>query len=142
LRGEPVGTTTEILFQFETKGVVVTTGISDFIEGRVAQILGTRFVYQPCTLAELDRIPAPIVTVKPQYPAELAAKGVKGDVTVEFYIDEAGMIRVPAVSVNDDSRLCALAVAALRQWKFEPPTRNGHPVLVKASQVFKFGPRS
>jgi outer membrane biosynthesis protein TonB len=50
-------------------------------------------------------------------------------------------VRVPAVSINDDSVLTALAVAALRQWRFEPPTRNGSPVLVKASQVFNFGAR-
>jgi outer membrane biosynthesis protein TonB len=35
-----------------------------------------------------------------------------------------------------------LAVVALRQWKFEPPARNGRPVLVKATQVFNFGPNS
>ena len=48
-------------------------------------------------------------------------------------------MRVPSVSVEDDSLLTSLAVAALRQWRFEPPTRNGNPVLVRASQVFNFG---
>lgn len=143
LRGEPAGTTVEIFFQFEAKGVVVSTcNFNDIIEERVARIIGVHYVYQPCSLAELDRIPTPIIAVKPQYPAELADKGVKGSVTVEFYIDETGTIRVPAVSVKDDSQLSALAVAALRQWKFEPPTRNGRPVLLKASQLFRFGPGS
>ncbi|HUL54564.1 MAG TPA: energy transducer TonB [Opitutaceae bacterium] len=143
LRGEAVGTTVEMFFQFEARGVVVSTcNFNDVVEKRVADIMGIHYVYQPCSLAELDRIPTPIVAIKPQYPVELAEKGVKGSVTVEFYIDETGAIRVPAVSVKDDSQLSALAVIALRQWKFEPPTRNGRPVLVRASQLFNFGPGS
>jgi hypothetical protein len=46
---------------------------------------------------------------------------------------------MPAGSQKDDSQLIALAITALRQWRFEPPTRNGRPVLVAAIQVFNFG---
>jgi TonB family protein len=140
LRGEPVGTTVELIFHFEAKGVVVSTSsVSDAIEAHILRMMGTRYIYQPCSLRELDRIPTPIITVSPLYPKELVVHGVKGKVTVEFYIDESGAVRVPAVSIDDDSVLTGLAVAALRQWRFEPPTRNGNPVLVKASQVFDFG---
>jgi TonB family protein len=143
LRGEPVGTTVELLFFYEAKGVVVSTlNPIDRIDMFMSQIIGEHDTYRPCSLRELDRIPTPVVTVKPQYPGDLADKGVKGKVTVGFYIDETGVVRLPAVSVKDDVELTALAVAALRQWKFEPPTRNGRPVLVKASQVFYFGPGS
>ncbi|MDD2762958.1 MAG: energy transducer TonB [Opitutaceae bacterium] len=141
LHGEPVGTAVKLLFHYEGKGVVVSSGNnSDFLEAWNMRLMAGRYAYRPCSLRELDRIPLPIVTVAPQYPKELADQGVKGRVTVEFYIDETGAIRVPAVSGNDNSELTALAVAALRQWKFEPPTRNGVAVLVKASQVFNFGP--
>ena len=34
--------------------------------------------------------------------------------------------------------LTSLAVNVIGQWKFEPPIRNGVPVLVRASQVFRF----
>jgi TonB family protein len=140
LQGEPVGTTIELIFHFEAKGVVVSTStVSDVIEAHILRLMGTRYIYQPCSLRELDRIPTPIVTVAPQYSKELADHGVKGKVTVEFYIDETGTVRVPAVSVKDNGVLTALAVASLRQWRFEPPTCNGNPVLVKASQVFNFG---
>lgn len=140
LRGEKVGTTVELVFNFEAKGVVVSTSsASDILEAQFLRRIGEHYVYEPCSLRELDRIPTPIVTVAPAYPAELPKRGVKGQVAVDFYIDERGAVRVPAVSVNDDSVLTSLAVAALRQWRFEPPTRNGIPVLVKASQVFNFG---
>jgi TonB family protein len=139
LQGEPVGTTVELFFYFEAKGVVVSTSsAADVFDRQLMRIIGDRYAYQPCSLRELDRIPTPVVTVKPLYPGELADKGVKGKVTVDFYIDETGAVHLPAVSVKDDVELTALAVAALRQWKFEPPTRDGHPVLVKASQEFDF----
>jgi outer membrane biosynthesis protein TonB len=68
----------------------------------------------------------------------LADKGVKGQVTVEYYIDETGAVRMPAVSADDNPILGALTVIAIGQWKFTPPTSRGKGVLVKASQVFDF----
>ena len=41
-------------------------------------------------------------------------------------------------SAEDDNLLTALAINALSQWKFEPPTSHGRAVLVRASQVFNF----
>jgi TonB family protein len=139
LRGSPVGTTIEVFFYFEAKGVVVSTTTIDQLEGILSFAEG-RYAYRPCSLRQLDRIPTPLVTVKPLYSDELAKKGVRGKVTVDFYITEKGEVRMPAVSPYDNSHLTALAIEALRQWKFEPPTRNGNPVLVKATQVFNFSP--
>ena len=139
LHGIPVGTTIEIFFYFEAKGVVVSTTAIDQLEGILAFAEG-RHAYRPCSLRQLDRIPTPLVSVKPLYSDELAKKGVRGKVTVDFYITEKGEVRMPSVSPYDNSQLTALALDALRQWKFEPPTRNGNPVLVKASQVFNFSP--
>ena len=138
MRGEPVGTTIEIYFYFEARGVVVSTTTIDELE-RATLFETGRYVYQPCSLRELDRIPTPLTTVAPVYPSELARKGVHGRVSVDFYIDETGVVRMPAVSPRDNIELTALSLEALRQWRFEPPTRNGKPVLVKASQVFSFG---
>jgi TonB family protein len=138
LRGEPVGTTIELYFYFEAKGVVVSTTMMENMAKNPILILN-RNAYKPCSLRELDRIPTPLTAVAPQYPAELASKGVRGKVTVDFYIDETGVARMPSVSSHDNSELTALSIGALRQWKFEPPTRNGKPVLVRATQVFNFG---
>lgn len=140
LDGEAVNATSELTFIFRVRGtMVVSQNISENLEARTLQLLGTSLRYKPRTLKELDRIPTPIVVVKPQYPKELARQGVRGKVTVDFYIDEKGDVRMPSASHDDDSRLSALAIAALQQWKFEPPTWRGRPVLVKASQVFDFG---
>jgi outer membrane biosynthesis protein TonB len=138
LRGEPVGTTVELSFYFEAKGVVVSTTSADILEGQLMRIMKGSYAYQPCSLRELDRIPTPIVTITPQYSSALAQKGVKGKVTVEFFIDETGAVRLPAGSAKDDTLLTALAIDALHQWKFAPPTSKGRGVLVKASQEFDF----
>ena len=138
MRGEAVGTTIEVFFYFEAKGVVVSTTTIDELEKAMLFQYG-RYVYKPCSLRELDRIPTPLTIVAPVYPAQLVQKGVRGKVTVDFYIDETGTVRMPSVSPRDNSELTALSIEALRQWKFEPATRLGKPVLVRASQVFKFG---
>ena len=140
LRGEPVGATVELDFNFESQGTLVVSQTSiDNLQARLLQLMAGAYVFRPCSLKELDRIPTPIFTVSPIYPRELADKGVKGRVVITFYIDETGTVRMPAGSVDDDSRLISLAIAALRQWRFEPPTRSGKPVLVAAEQTFNFG---
>jgi TonB family protein len=138
LQGGPVGTTIELVFNYEAKGVVVSASCTDFLEGQLIRIMGDRYTYQPCSPRKLDRLPTPIVTITPQYSGALAQKGVKGKVTVEFFIDETGAVRLPAASAKDDTLLTALAIDALKQWKFAPPTSKGRGVLVKASQEFNF----
>ena len=141
LRGEPVGATTELVFHFEVHGVlVVSQTVTENLEARVLQLLARAYAYRSYSLKELDRIPTPVYTVSPQYPRELADKGVKGKIAIDFFIDETGAVRMPAGSASDDDRLSGLAIAALRQWKFEPPTHDGRPVLAQATQVFNFGP--
>jgi len=142
LKGEPVGTTVVILFNFAASGAVVSLSSPfDPIEERIVKMKGGGFLYRACPLNELDRIPEPQVIVKPRYSSVLFDQGIKGTVTVEFYIDETGAVRMATVSAMDNLVLCALAIDAVNQWKFTPPTRKGRTVLVKASQVFDFRKR-
>jgi TonB family protein len=139
LEGTPVGTTVELDFHFEAKGVVVSTcGPSDLIEARIMRMMDGRYVYQPCKPWKLDRTPAPLVTIAPRYPGEIAKQGVKGVVTIDFFIDETGAVRLPAGVKTEDNMLTALALDAMKQWKFTPPTSRGKGVLVKARQEFDF----
>lgn len=135
LGGEPVGTQTEIVFNFQAVGVVLDYGVSErylerFTEGQAA--------YRPCSLKELDRVPARIQASSPRYPDELARKGIVGHAVVEFYIDESGTVRMPAVVSADFNELGIFAIAAIESWKFEPPTSNNKPVLARVRQSFDF----
>jgi len=141
LRGDPVATATEVTMNFEVQGtVVVSLTSSEALAAWLNSLHRDGENYFPRTLRELDRIPTPITAPAPAYPRALVEQGRSGTVTVNFYIDETGAVRLPAVSSSDNMELAALAIVALHQWKFEPPTCKGVPVLVKANQVFNFRP--
>ncbi|OHE79333.1 MAG: hypothetical protein A3G75_08735 [Verrucomicrobia bacterium RIFCSPLOWO2_12_FULL_64_8] len=141
LHGEPIACTTELWVRYETEGVIVVSHIGfEQVQARLFELLPRSFAYRPHTLRELDRIPTPITVVQPTYTRDMAAKGIQGTVRVDFYIDETGTVRLPAAVSEENFNLAGLAIPALSQWKFEPPTCQGKPVLVKASQVFSFTP--
>jgi TonB family protein len=128
----------DVLFQFKDQGVIVQTLPGALERRALTGFVQEHYVYQSCNLRELDRIPTPVHVVRP---------AVKGDrdkhsITVNFYIDETGKVRMPAVARESaDDIYAAAAVAAVEQWRFEPPLRKGQPVLVYAQQEFTFRPK-
>jgi TonB family protein len=140
LDGEAVPVQTELRFDFSVEGAVVTSNITerfldDLFDGRSSR----REVYRPSRRSELDRVPAKIAGDAPQYATEAESDGVRGSVEVRFYIDERGEVRMPSVAAGQHPYLTERAVAAVKSWKFEPPTSRGRPVLVVAAQKFDFG---
>jgi TonB family protein len=97
------------------------------------------FEYHASSLDDLDQMPKPLAITSPVYPEEWRVQGIVGRTTIQFYIDETGRVRFPSVLKADHDNLGALAAAAVRQWRFAPPTSQGKPVLVRARQVFSFG---
>lgn len=140
VHGETVPVVREIHFTFTRTGVVVDniSGL-DMLAREVDRFNRNQPAYRARTLKELDHIPVPITVVQPSYP-ETVAEGKTVAVTVEFYIDETGAVRLPAVLERTSSELAYRALEAVRAWKFEPPVRNGKPVLVLTRQEFHFMP--
>ncbi len=138
--GQPIAAATEIAVKFAVEGTVVVslTPLESLNLRIYAMFNNNPNAYRPRTLSELDRIPTPIAAPPPGYPERLTHPGASGQVTVSFYIDESGTVRLPSVDVTEDPELASAAIDALRNWKFEPPTCKGHPVLVRASQRFNF----
>ena len=91
-------------------------------------------------MRDLDRIPTPLHIVKPVLPTRLPKGSAPVEVTVDFYIDETGHVRMPAVDRSEDNAPAWAAVQAVAQWTFAPPTVNGVPVTVLATQSFVFKP--
>ncbi len=141
-RGEPIAAATEVGVKFAVEGtVVVSLTPMESLNLRLYSLFnGAPDSFRPRTLSELDRIPTPIAAPSPGYPERLTKAGASGQVTVSFYIDENGAVRLPSVDASEDPELAAAAIDALRNWKFEPPTCKGRPVLVRASQQFNFRP--
>jgi len=134
--GEPIATIMEVTFNFEVNGVMLVQKFGDFTT--VPTDFGAECEYQACSLKKLDGIPTPVRVVPPTYPREWAEQGVTGRVVVDFYIDETGKTRFVAAPSSAHASLAGIAVAAVNQWQFAPPTRKGKPVLVHAQQLFDF----
>jgi len=137
--GVPVPAQIELTVNLSATGVVVSMTSSDVVDAYLERIMGDRLKYRPSHPNEIDRVPVRTNTVAPKYAEQALKEGVRGKVQVHFYIDENGVARMPAIDRTDHPYLAEIAVAAVREWKFEPPTAKGHPVMVEASQEFDFG---
>jgi TonB family protein len=137
--GEPVSVCLTLTFNFEVKGVVISIMAADTVES-LFPWMTAREIYRPCTLRDLDRIPVPLHSVAPVFPRQLADTLQPCDVTVEFFIDEKGAVRMAHVVGRPPRILAGLALEAIDQWKFEAPTSRGRPVLVCVQQLFHFVP--
>lgn len=138
-RGEPIETVLTLDLQFEASGLLirdVQAGEPDFAEEYRAR----EFAFRPHRLDELDRTPQRLAGAPPVYPRRWEERGVSGDVVVSFYIDQTGRTRMPVATKAAHPLLAGAAVAAVDQWQFEPPTRDGQPVLLRTSAQFSFAP--
>jgi hypothetical protein len=63
-------------------------------------------------------------------------------VVLDFYIDTEGRPRMPVVLSAAHDVYAIAAMEALLQWRFAPPTRQGRPAIVRATQQFSFAARS
>lgn len=139
LDGDPVATQITLTFNITVEGVVVSGNIvNHFLFDHFDRMGDGHFAYRLRAASELDRLPARVNTVATKYALEAEKQGVRGKVRVHFYIDEQGAVRLPAVDSAAESYLSEKAVTAIREWRFEPPTHLGQPVVVAANQEFDF----
>jgi TonB family protein len=136
--GHAIGIVGTVSFRFLVGGTVAV----DLRAGDNLPRFGPQstFVYRAVELKELDGVPAPVHVVQPIYPQAWADSGLKGSATIEYYIDESGRTRMPAIVTATDDRLGAVAAAAVAEWRFDPPLRGGAPALVRIEQDFHFEP--
>jgi TonB family protein len=135
---EPVGWVREINLYFRRDGLSVVSVAAEEIPSpfRLTAHGDEAIEYHACSLRDLDRIPVPLHVVAPTASLRPDA----GDVTVDFYIDEEGRVRIPVARATSDVAFANAAADAVSQWQFEPPTSKGKPVLVHAVQIFTTKP--
>jgi TonB family protein len=137
--GRPVGVRTELRFEFQTTGRVVSLMAIETPELLLKQMgIGPRLITQVCNLQELDRPIAPVNPASPAHPRAPGATTAPRSVLVDFYVDETGQPRMPVVVSSDHDLLAQAAIGALTRWRFTPPTRAGRPVSVRVRQEFIF----
>lgn len=89
------------------------------------------------SLADLDQKPRVLFQQQPTLNAQLR-KRMPATVNIVFEVDENGRVDKPAVQTSSDSAFEAVALAAIKQWKFEPGKRAGKPVRFRMRQPMTF----
>lgn len=110
--------------------------------------LGTAVALSACNSS--DQPPAPTVaptevaavqTPPPDYPAELACTGVGGKSVLRVVVGPQGApTEVSLVTSSGNSQLDDSAARRVREWKFNPATRNGQPVPTTIQVPVSFNP--
>ena len=81
--------------------------------------------------------PRLVTKVDPQYPEEAQRDQVEGNVGLQVIIDTEGNVEsasvLRSVPLLDDA-----AIAAVKQWKYEPATLDGRPVRVRYTVIVNF----
>ena len=90
-------------------------------------------------IAGSEGVPVPKRTkmVKPEYPAEAQAKGLRGIVILDVTIDKDGKVGGVDI-VRSIPGLDEAAIAAVRKWEYEPAKVAGKPVAVKLTVPITF----
>jgi TonB family protein len=86
-----------------------------------------------------EGVPVPKKTkhVQPSYPAEALAQGIRGIVILEIVVDGRGKVASTSV-LRSVAGLDEAAIAAARQWEYEPTKVDGKPVSVRLTVPITF----
>jgi protein TonB len=91
-------------------------------------------------MSEIDQRPRPVHQVAGAYPSEMRARNVEGVVTLIFIVDDTGRVVNPRVEKSSHPQFEAPALAAVRQWKFEPAIKAGQRVSCRMRVPIRFQP--
>lgn len=76
----------------------------------------------------LNRTPQLISGLVPKYPNKFRESGIGGNVTLRIKIDESGKVIQAIAQESSDPEFTESALKAIRDARFDIPTRNGNPV--------------
>lgn len=79
------------------------------------------------SMADLDQKPRPVYQPAPVFNSSLRAKA-PATVYIIFVVSQKGKVEMPKVQKSTDPAFNSAAMAAIKQWRFEPGKRGGKPV--------------
>jgi TonB family protein len=94
-----------------------------------------------CTLSELDERPKAVRQDSPVYPRALKDDGLTGQAEIEFVVSCEGKVLFPRIVSATQEDFGWAAAAAVAQWRFQSPTKNGQKVDVRMSVPILFDAR-
>lgn len=86
------------------------------------------------------RAPQILTRVDAEFPPGALQRGIFGTVVLEVTVAADGSVQQAAVATSIDSDLDAAALAAVRQWTFEPGRRGDEAVAARIRIPFEFAP--
>ncbi|MFN3533249.1 MAG: energy transducer TonB [Candidatus Brocadia sp.] len=101
--------------------------------GEMGGILESAF-----SLCEIDQKPRAVFQAVPVFPSEMRGKKLEGVVTVLFVVDANGKVAQPRIEKSSHPAFEKPALAAVKQWKFEPAIKGGKRVPCKMRVPIRF----
>ena len=89
-------------------------------------------------IADLDRIPEPIVQTPPQFPYSLKEEAPVARVRLGFIVSSKGDVIMPYVISSTHRGFERPALEAVLKWKFKPGMRAGRKVNTRVEQPIDF----
>lgn len=117
-------------------------GILSQAERDLAQAQVQKPAETAATAASSEAAPVQLKRTKmatPTYPAEAKRKGIEGWVDVSFLVATDGSVREVQVSKAEPQGVFdQAAMDAVKQWRFEPPLRDGKPISQRTAVRLRF----
>jgi TonB family protein len=128
-------------FLFKRKHAVVTATAYEYLSQQARPM---RYAGHSIDTVQPDALDAEVTLVDGQSgdSSVLRTGGTAGTVTIRFYIDQHGAVRVPSIMAASSAQSALTALAAIKQWRFNPPTVAGNPVQVEAVRTVYLGVNS
>jgi len=92
--------------------------------------------------AQFDTPPKFLRGVAPAYPIRQLQLGNSGQATIEFTIGEDGKPRDFRVVSATYKSFADHAIIAVREWRWEPARKHGHPIPFRVRLPFNYDTRS
>lgn len=89
---------------------------------------------------QVDQAPQPVRTPPPEYPALLKTEKVSGMVLLDVVVNDQGTVDSAEVLNATNDAFIAPTVAAVKNWRFKPATKDGANVSVRIKLPVKFNP--
>lgn len=87
----------------------------------------------------VDKAPLAIRKQAPTYPPRARWRNVEGVVELRFVVTTKGQVEdVDVLDATPPGTFDASAIAAIRQWRFEPGQKNGFPVATRMTLRIRF----
>ncbi len=128
-----------IQFDYRRSGTVASLSHRDAIKSVFAAVDDASPRVRTLEWEQMKHAPRRVAGSMPMYPEKLRSQPVRGHAMVDFVIDSAGRVRVPTVADSSSAEFGEAALAAVREWRFEPPQDEGAAVHVRVIRSFSFG---